>query len=352
MRLQRHLAALGAASHLYANASNAFKDFLEWLAAASGRERPTVVMPSFIPAKLLRAALAAGCDVRFYEVYARCRWDLADVERQIGPDTIALLHVHYFGFPGPVEGMRALAARREVALVEDCALTIAATHRGRPLGTYGDVALFSMRKVFLSAEGGALVVGDRFREFRPRYERRVSSCYSLPRYLLQRAKYAYMKATAGADPLHLLRPGALGYMEHQLPQVLTVKRLSRFTGSRLPFMDVDAVAARRRDNFRYVLDRFPAASGVEPMAHALPEGCTPYSFPRARSERRTGRPARRADPGRDPRGGGLAGVALRPAARQDCRARRRLARAPRSTRRSRARSSTARSGASNASCGS
>ena len=39
------------------------------------------------------------------------------------------------------------------------------------------------------------------------------------------------------------------------------------------------MAARRRDNFRYVLDRFPAASGVAPMAHALPEGCTPYSFP-------------------------------------------------------------------------
>jgi dTDP-4-amino-4,6-dideoxygalactose transaminase len=279
VRLQTHLGGLGVAAHLYANASNGFKDFLAWLAARSGRERPSVVMPSFMPAKLLRAALASGCDVRFYEVYARCEWDLADVEAQLGPDTVAIFHVHYFGLPGPIEGMRDLAARRRVALVEDCALTVGATHRGRALGTFGDVALFSMRKVFLSAEGGALVVGPRQEEFRPTYERRVGSCYSAPRYLLQRAKYAYMRATGGADPLHVVRPGTLGYMDGEPRQVLTVKMLSRFTQARLPFMDVDAVAERRRENFRYLLERFPRTAAVEPMVTALPEGSTPYSFP-------------------------------------------------------------------------
>jgi dTDP-4-amino-4,6-dideoxygalactose transaminase len=279
VRLQTHLGGLGVAAHLYANASNGFKDFLVWIAARSGRERPSVVMPSYMPAKLLRAALASGCEVRFYEIHGRCAWDLADVEAQIGPDTIALFHVHYFGLPGPIEGMRDLATRRRVALVEDCALTAGATHRGRALGTFGDVALFSMRKVFLSAEGGALVVGPRHAEFRPTYERRVGSCYSAPRYLLQRAKYAYMRVTGGADPLHVVRPGSVGYMDGAPRQVLTVKRLSRFTQARLPFMDVDAAAERRRESFRYLLERFPASAGVEPMVGALPEGCTPYSFP-------------------------------------------------------------------------
>jgi len=279
VRLQKHLGGLGAAAHLYANASNGFRDFLAWLVARSGQERPSVVMPSFMPAKLLRAALASGCDVRFYEVYARCRWDLADVEAQIGRDTVAIFHVHYFGLPGPIEGMRDLATRRRVALVEDCALTVGATHRGRPLGTFGDVALFSMRKMFCSAEGGALVVGPRHADFEPSRERRVSSCYSAPRYVLQRAKHAYMRVTGGADPLHLLRPGPLGYMDGRPRQVLSVKMLSRFTQARLPFMDVDAVADRRRENFRYLLERFPATLSVEPMVRSLPEGCTPYSFP-------------------------------------------------------------------------
>lgn len=279
MTFGSELDGLGAAWHLYANASNGFKDFLTYLGAASGRLRPSIVLPSYLPAKLLRAALAAGCDLRFYEVYGRCEWDPADVDRQVGPDTIAVFHVHYFGFPGPVEEMRALASRRGVALIEDCALTMGATHRGRRLGTYGDVAIFSARKVFLSAEGGALVVSEPFRGFQPHYERRASSWYSLPRYVLQRAKYAYMRVTGGADPLRVVRPGPLGRLDGNSRQTLPVKMISRFTEWRLPFMDVERMAARRRENFRYVLERIPSSPAIEPLARTLPEGCTPYSFP-------------------------------------------------------------------------
>jgi dTDP-4-amino-4,6-dideoxygalactose transaminase len=280
MTFHEHLDRLGAGWHLYANASNGFKDFLAWLAASSPRRgQPTVVMPSYIPAKLNRAVLAAGCGVRFYEVHGGCRFDLAEVDRRIDGDTIAVFHVHYFGFPGEVEAMRALARRRGVVLVEDCALTIAAEHRGRALGSYGDVALFSMRKMLNYPEGGALVVSDRFSAFRPSYERRVSSCYSLPRFVAQRAKYAYLLATGGADPLGLIRAAPVNRMDGKPRQTLEVKMLSSFTRLRLGFADVERVAALRRANYRWVLERFPTPSALEPMFPTLPAGCTPYSFP-------------------------------------------------------------------------
>jgi dTDP-4-amino-4,6-dideoxygalactose transaminase len=279
MRFQDYLGRLGSGAYLYGNASNGFKDFLSWLAAASGKARPAVLMPSYMPAKLQRAALAAGCEVRFYEVYGDCRLDLAEVERKLDPQTIALFHVHYFGFPGEVEAMRALARRRDVALIEDCALTVDARHRGRELGTYGDVALFSMRKMLCYPEGGALVVSERYREFRPRYERTVSSCYSAPRFLAQRAKYAYVRLTGGADPLGIVRPGPLGYMDGRPQQTLSVKRLSAFTEARLRFVDLAEIVERRREYYRYVLERFPTSAAVTPMVPSLPEGCTPYSFP-------------------------------------------------------------------------
>lgn len=279
MRFESYLGQLGASWHLYGNASNGFKDVLAWLAASSGLEAPNVVMPSYMPAKLYRAALATGCTVRFYEVYGSCRYDLADVDRQIGPDTVALFHVHYFGFPGDVAGMRALATRRGVALIEDCALTLRATHRGRALGTYGDAALFSTRKVLNHPEGGALVLGERLRSFRPRYESRVSSWFSLPRFVLQRAKYAYVRITGGADPLGLVRAAPLAYFDGSPRQTLEVKDLSTFSRLRLGLVDVDAVAERRRANYAWVLERFPASAALEPVFPALPEGCTPYSFP-------------------------------------------------------------------------
>ena len=279
MTFHEHLEGLGAAWHLYANASNAFKDFLVSLARASGRLRPAVVMPSYIPAKLNRAVLAAGCAVRFYEVHGRCRLDLADVERQIDDDAIALFHVHYFGFPGDVEGMRDLATRRGVALVEDCALTLGATHRGRPLGTFGDVSIFSMRKMLLYPEGGALVVSDRFRGFHPTYERRVSSWFSVPRWLLQRGKYAYVRLTGGADPLRLVHAAPVGQMDGNPRQTLHVKMISSFSRARLAFTSVERIAALRRANYRWTLDRFPDSAAFEPLYPELPEGCVPYSFP-------------------------------------------------------------------------
>jgi dTDP-4-amino-4,6-dideoxygalactose transaminase len=279
MTFREHLDGLGAAWHLYANASNAFKDFLVWLARGAGRDRPAVVMPSYIPAKLNRAVLAAGCAVRFYEVHGRCRFDLAEVERRIDRDVIALFHVHYFGFPGEVEGMRALATRHGIALVEDCALTLGGTHRGRALGTFGDVALYSMRKMLLYPEGGALVVSDRFRRFHPEYERRVSSLFSLPRWALQRGKYAYVRLTRGADPLRLFHAAPVGRIDANPRQTLQVKMISSFSRARLAFTDVERIGELRRQNYRWVLERFPDSPTLEPLYPELPEGCVPYSFP-------------------------------------------------------------------------
>jgi dTDP-4-amino-4,6-dideoxygalactose transaminase len=236
-------------------------------------------MPSYIPAKLYRAALAAGYAVRFYEVHDDCRFDVEEVERQIDAQTLALFHVHYFGFTSGVSEMRALANRRGVAFIEDCALTIGATHDGKELGTYGDVSLFSMRKMLLYPEGGALVVSDRYREFRPSYEKRVSSCYSLPHYLRYRAKYAYVRVTGGADPLRLNRPALLGYLDGKAQQTLSVKMLSRFAQLRLRYVDLETVVRRRRDNYRHALARFPRSPEVQPLRPDLPDGCTPYSFP-------------------------------------------------------------------------
>jgi dTDP-4-amino-4,6-dideoxygalactose transaminase len=279
MTFAEHLSRLGAAWHPYANASNAFKDFLLALVRDAGRAKPNVVMPSYIPAKLNRTALAAGCAVHFYEVHGPCRVDLPDVERQVDADTVAIFHVHYFGFPGEVEGIRALATRRGVALVEDCALELGGTHRGRPLGTFGDAALFSMRKMLLYPEGGALVVSERWRSFRPAWERRVSSWFSIPRWALQRGKYAYVRLTGGADPLGLVRAAPVGHMDGRAVQTLSVKALSRFTELRLAFTDVDQVVGLRRANYRFLLDRFPDSPALAPVFPDLPGGTTPYSFP-------------------------------------------------------------------------
>jgi dTDP-4-amino-4,6-dideoxygalactose transaminase len=280
MTFSEYLQSLGGYTYLYANASNGYKDLLTYLVTKSGKTRPNVVIPSYIPAKLYRASLAAGCDVRFYEVFGKCTFEVSRVDALIDENTVAVFYVHYFGIPHQIDEMATLAKRRGTILIEDCALTIAASYQGKALGTFGDAGLFSVRKTLLFAEGGILRVGEQFRDFKPKHEWRVRSCFSVQKYLKQKAKYVYVRFTRGADPLGLMSErDPQGYMDFSKPQELNVKQLSRFSERRLRFANLDLVVRKRRENFQYIAKRFPSSNILEPLHATLCEGCTPYSFP-------------------------------------------------------------------------
>lgn len=280
MTFQEYQKSLGGTSYLYANASNALKNLLVYIAARSVADKPNIILPSYIPAKLYRTALAAGFDVKFYEIFDKCTFDLAEVEHLIDDKTRAVFHVHYFGFPNQIQEMSELTKKRDVHLIEDCALTIGSTHRGKKLGNYGDFAIFSMRKMFLYSEGGFLRLSEPFSDFRPNYEWRVKNCFSVQKYIKQRGKYVYVRLTGGGDPLHLVKPDPTGYMDWSAPkQTLHVKMMSSFSEFRLNFIDVKKVVDQRRENYHYVGERFPLSNNLQPIHPTLPEGCTPYSFP-------------------------------------------------------------------------
>ncbi len=68
--------------------------------------------------------------------------------------------VHYAGVPCDVDRIAPLCAARGIALVEDNAHGLFATHRGQPLGTFGRMSTLSFHetKNFICGEGGALVL--------------------------------------------------------------------------------------------------------------------------------------------------------------------------------------------------
>lgn len=85
-----------------------------------------------------------------------------DVERCIGPKTRVILVVHYAGYPAELEELRAIADRHGIALIEDCAHALGARFGDKPVGTFGDAAIFSFQaiKQLTTIDGGALVVRD------------------------------------------------------------------------------------------------------------------------------------------------------------------------------------------------
>jgi perosamine synthetase len=88
--------------------------------------------------------------------------DPADVERRLTPRTKAVMPVHQVGLPADMDSFLDLAERHGLALVEDAACAIGATHRGRPIGSLGPLACFSFhpRKVITCGEGGMIAVHD------------------------------------------------------------------------------------------------------------------------------------------------------------------------------------------------
>ena len=88
--------------------------------------------------------------------------DLAATAARIGPRTRAIMPTHFGGLPCDMDALYALAAEYKLRVIEDAALAIGSTWKGKPIGSFGDICIFSFHpnKNITSIEGGALVVND------------------------------------------------------------------------------------------------------------------------------------------------------------------------------------------------
>lgn len=88
--------------------------------------------------------------------------DFAAVERAITPRTRAIMPTHFGGLPVDMERLHAIAKQHRLRVIEDAALAMGASWRGRRIGGFGDLTVFSFHpnKNMTAIEGGALVVNN------------------------------------------------------------------------------------------------------------------------------------------------------------------------------------------------
>jgi len=70
---------------------------------------------------------------------------------------------HTWGHPAEMDDISDVCRRGGIALIEDCSHAYLSMYRGRPVGTVGDIAVFSMQanKMLAAGEGGFLATHDR-----------------------------------------------------------------------------------------------------------------------------------------------------------------------------------------------
>ena len=79
------------------------------------------------------------------------------------PDIKAVVPVHLYGQPADLPAILAIARRHGAKLIEDCAQAHGAKLDGRTLGTWGDVACFSLyptKNLGALGDGGIIATGD------------------------------------------------------------------------------------------------------------------------------------------------------------------------------------------------
>ena len=89
--------------------------------------------------------------------------DVPAAERALTSRTRAIIPVHLYGHPAPMDAVVAFARRYGLAVLEDAAQAIGATWAGRPVGNWGDAACVSFyptKNIGACGDGG-MVLTDR-----------------------------------------------------------------------------------------------------------------------------------------------------------------------------------------------
>lgn len=117
-----------------------------------------------------------GATVVFADIGNDLNIDPASVEELITSKTKAIVPVHYTGKICDMARLTAIANKYQLFLIEDAAQAFGARHNGKPAGSFGNVACFSMNpmKVFAACgEAGAVLTDDE-----QVYERLISLRYN------------------------------------------------------------------------------------------------------------------------------------------------------------------------------
>ncbi len=176
--------------------------------------------------------------------------DPADVARRITPKTKAIIAVHLAGNLCDLDALKALADKHNLVLIEDCAQAWGARSGGRPVGTVGHFACFSLQntKQVTCGDGGVVASSDE--RFGP---------------LLQRY------GDKGFDRLGktgLFDAFATNYRMSEPQAAVAAAQLGRLEG----------IAAKRARLGNLLGEQIAAAPGVEPHAVRPDDRCTYWFY--------------------------------------------------------------------------
>ncbi|MBI2547980.1 DegT/DnrJ/EryC1/StrS family aminotransferase [Candidatus Woesearchaeota archaeon] len=136
---------------------------LALLALGIGKD-DEVIVPDLTFAATANAVLFCGAQPVLADVDKET-WNLngTQVEKKISKRTRAIIPVHLYGNPCPMDEIMMIAKKYKLWVIEDCAESPGATYRGKKVGSIGHIGCFSFygNKIITTGEGGMCVSSDK-----------------------------------------------------------------------------------------------------------------------------------------------------------------------------------------------
>lgn len=125
------------------------------------KDNHEIITPSYVCRSVLNAILYCGakpvlCDVNKEDYNI----SFDDIKKRITKRTKAIIIPHMFGCPAEIDKFKKLG----IPLIEDCAHSIGAEYRGKKVGSWGDLSIFSFEgtKFIITGEGGMVLANSDF----------------------------------------------------------------------------------------------------------------------------------------------------------------------------------------------
>ena len=276
-------AFLGTECASYSLGRYALTAALRSLGVAPGK---TVLIPAYHCRTMIDPVLHLGAHVMLFPLRQDLTPDWAALDACMsGCDRVtALLLPHYFGFPQPIEAVRAWCKHHQVAYVEDCSHALFGEYDGKLIGSFGDRAIASPYKFFASENGGLLrgiaVDASLPRPVSSIREELKAVWRSLEKWAVYRRKrllHSEVEDSGFPCGTYTIKEDA-GISRQYDPTMENVQAL-RWSRLTLRLSSIDRLSMARRRNYQAWLDAIATMPGCHPLFEALPESVVPYMFP-------------------------------------------------------------------------
>ncbi len=143
-------------TYLFDSGRSALEVSLQALGVGEGDE---VIVQAYTCVVVINAIKWVGAIPVYVDVRKDFNIDVSKIKEKISPKTKAIIAQHTFGIPCEIDQITHIAREHNLAVIEDSAHVIEGEYKGKKLGTYGDIGMFSFGtdKAISCGRGGALI---------------------------------------------------------------------------------------------------------------------------------------------------------------------------------------------------